>query len=111
MAKNYVQSGSVLEAVAPADVSSGDGVLIGGLFGVAAGPAVSGEEMVLNLAGVWILQKKAADNVGQFAKVYWDDTNKEVTTTATDNTLIGVATLAAAATTTQVHVRLNGVSV
>jgi len=34
MAKNYIQSGNVLTLTAPSDVSSGDGLLVGSIFGV-----------------------------------------------------------------------------
>ena len=41
-------------------------------------------------------------------KVYFDETNAEVTSTASGNTLIGIATEDAAATATTVEVDFNG---
>ena len=40
--KNYVQPGNTIPLTAPYDVASGDGLLVGSIFGVAAGNAVNG---------------------------------------------------------------------
>ncbi len=47
--KNYVQSGNVVTLAAPANVKSGDGVLVGSLFGVAAYDAPIGAEIEIAL--------------------------------------------------------------
>jgi predicted RecA/RadA family phage recombinase len=60
---------------------------------------------------VFSLPKKSTDTPTQFAKAYWDATNGEVTTTATDNTLIGVFMHAHETGTTEADIRLNGVSI
>jgi predicted RecA/RadA family phage recombinase len=52
---------------------------------------------------------KASGAIDQGAAVYWDDSAKVVTTTATDNTRIGAATEDAASAAATVRVRLNGV--
>lgn len=49
-----------------------------------------------------------ADDLAVGEAVYWDDTADEVTETATDNTKIGVAIVAAGAGATAVKLRLNG---
>jgi predicted RecA/RadA family phage recombinase len=108
MAQNYIQKGNSLDLVAPYDVNSGDGMLVGSLFGVASNDAVSGAAVVAELVGVWELKKTSAQAWTQGAKVYWDNTAKEVTTTATANTLIGVAAEAAANPSSTGIVRLNG---
>ena len=107
MAKNFIQPGNTLTLTAPSDVSSGDGVLVGTIFGIAAGAAVSGAEFEAMTEGVFEMTK-ATGAITQGAKVYWDNTNKNVTTTATANTLIGAATVAAASGDATVPVRLNG---
>jgi len=43
------------------------------------------------------------------ALIYWDNTNKQCTTTSTSNTKIGVATAAAANPSSVGNVRLNAV--
>ena len=48
MAKNYIQPGRVVTVAAPTGgVSSGDGVLVGSLFGVAQHDAVESEDVEL----------------------------------------------------------------
>ena len=108
--KNYVQPGATLTLTAPYAVTSGDGLLVGSIFGVAAGDAASGATVEAALTGVFDLTKIGSQAWTVGAKVYWDDTNKRCTTVATDNTLIGVAVQAVAggAGDTIGRVRLNG---
>ena len=108
MAKNYVQPGVNLTLPAPTNVTSGSGVLVGTIFGVTADGALSGEDVDLVTEGVFTLPKVSAQAITVGAKVYWDDTAKLVTTTATSNTLIGAAVAAAANPSGTVAVRLNG---
>ncbi|UFM64018.1 DUF2190 family protein [Paracoccus sp. MA] len=108
--KNYVQPGNTLTLTAPYAVTSGGGLLVGSIFGVAAGDAASGATVEAALTGVFDLTKIGSQAWTVGAKVYWDDTNKRCTTVATDNTLIGVAVVAVAggAGDTIGRVRLNG---
>ena len=108
--KNYVQPGTTITLTAPYAVTSGDGLLVGSIFGVAAGDAASGATVEAALTGVLDLTKVGSQAWTVGAKVYWDDTNKRCTTVATDNTLIGVAVEAVAggAGDTIGRVRLNG---
>ncbi|MET0170910.1 MAG: capsid cement protein [Agrobacterium vaccinii] len=89
MAKNFKQPGKTLDVPAPADVKSGDGVLIGKLFGVAQTDAKQGEMFALDREGVWDLPKTEAQAWAVGDVVYWSGT--EVTTTANGNTKIGFA--------------------
>ncbi|PCI51921.1 MAG: hypothetical protein COB49_00525 [Alphaproteobacteria bacterium] len=94
--KNYVQQGATLTAAAPYDVVSGAGALIGRLFGVASGDALSGVDVELVTEGVFDLKKLLAQAWTVGAKIYWDNTAKKCTTVVTANTLIGLAVLVAA---------------
>jgi predicted RecA/RadA family phage recombinase len=107
--KNYVQPGGTLTLTAPYAITSGNGLLVGSIFGVAAGDAASGATVEAALTGVFDLTKIGTQAWTVGAKVYWDDTNKRCTTVATDNTLIGVAVEAVAggAGDTIGRVRLN----
>ena len=106
--KNYVQPGNVVTLTTPTGgIRSGDGVLVGSLFGVSAYDADAGEEMEVSLVGVYELPK-AAGAIGEGAKVYWDGTGKTVTTTATGNKLIGAAVRAAGSAEVSARVRLDG---
>ncbi len=108
--KNYVQPGATLTLTAPYAVTSGDGLLVGSIFGVAAADAANGATVEAALTGVFDLTKIGSQAWTVGAKIYWDDTNKRCTTVATDNTLIGVAVEAVAggAGDTIGRMRLNG---
>jgi predicted RecA/RadA family phage recombinase len=107
---NFVQVGEQIEVVAPTALASGEGVVIGGMFGVATTTAAVNTPVVLRLVGVVTLPK-ATGALTQFAKVYWDATNKRVSGTATGNSLIGVAARPAASADAVAYVRLDGVSI
>lgn len=94
--KNFIQPGDVISATAPYALSAGDGALVGSLFGVASEDAANGAAVELQVTGVFELKKLSAEAWTVGAKIYWDNTNKQCTTVATANTLIGVATEAAA---------------
>ena len=94
--KTFIQAGAVVTAAAPRDVSAGDGVLVGAVFGVATADAASGDPVEIARGGVYEMDKTSAQAWTAGAKVYWDNTNFEVTTSASGNTLIGAALIAAA---------------
>ena len=108
--KNYVQPGNTITLTAPYAVSSGDGLLVGSIFGVAAGTSALGEAVEAALTGVYDLKKVASQAWAAGDKVYWDNAAKEATKTTTSNTLIGVAVVAVAGGAGDVvgRVRLNG---
>ncbi len=89
--KNYVQPGNTIPLTAPYDVASGDGLLVGSIFGVATGAAANGEAIETALVGVFDLKKVGSQAWAVGDKIYWDNTAKQATKTATDNTLIGAA--------------------
>lgn len=91
-------------------ILSGEGALIGSFFGVAVKSAAAGELTPFFVTEVYTLPK-AAGAVAIGAKLYWDATNKVVTTTASGNTLIGAATEAALSGDAVATVRLNGITV
>jgi predicted RecA/RadA family phage recombinase len=105
--ENFVHPGEVITAIAPAGgVTSGDGVLIGAMFGVAGYTATAGAEVELRVEGVFTFAKTAGDNITAGARVFWDDTTKEITTTAAGNLRVGWATQTKAPATTTINVRL-----
>lgn len=111
--QNFRQIGHTVDFTAAADTTSGQGVLWGALFGVAATDVKSGERGALNVTGVFDLPKAPSQAWTDGQKVYWDDTNKRVTTAVTGNTLIGVAIEAVGGTAAETtgRVRLNGAAV
>lgn len=112
MATNYVQDGEVLDLTAPYAVSSGDGLLVGSIFGVAQADAENAASVSAVRRGVFTLTKTAGEAWTQGAKIYWDNTAKSCTTTAStsagDNTLIGAAASAAGSAATTGDVALDG---
>ncbi|HGG04732.1 MAG TPA: DUF2190 family protein [Aliiroseovarius sp.] len=106
--KNYIQPGDTVTVAAPADVLSGAGVLVGALFGVAAYDALTAADVEISRRGVFDLAKTSAQAWTQGAKIYWDNSAKVCTTTASGNTLIGVAVLAAANPSSTGRVLLDG---
>ena len=108
--RNYIQPGHAITLVAPYDVTSGAGLLVGSIFGVASDDASTGAGVEAKLTGVVEITKVGTQAWTAGARVYWDDTNKRATNVATDNTLIGVAVLAVGAGAEEVvgRVRLNG---
>ncbi|MDF2140853.1 DUF2190 family protein [Paenirhodobacter sp. CAU 1674] len=106
--KNYVQGGDLIAVTAAAAVASGAGVKIGSLFGVAQNTAAIGDSLVLVTTGVIDLAKAGSEAWTVGADIYWDDTAKVATTTATDNTKVGVAVAAAGAADATGRLRLNG---
>ena len=89
--KSYVQPGNTITLAAPYAVASGDGLLVGAIFGVATAAAANGDPVETVLVGVFDLKKIASQTWSAGDKVYWDNTAKETTKTATSNTLIGAA--------------------
>lgn len=91
--KNFVQPGVTIPVIAPYALSSGQGCLVGSLFGVASTNALISTEVEIQTEGVFDLTKVGSQawNVGD--RIYWDNTARAATTAAAAgaNKLIGVA--------------------
>jgi predicted RecA/RadA family phage recombinase len=105
--KNFIQQGDNLTLTSPYDVASGGGFLVGSIFSVASAAAKSGEAVVGVTKGVFALAKATGEAWTVGAKLYWDNTNKRLTTTASSNTLVGVATAAAQSGDTSGNIKLG----
>lgn len=106
MATNYVQEGKALNYTAGADIKSGDFILIGALGGIAKTDIDNGKSGAVHICGVFSVAK-AGGAVTQGAKLYWNSTNSNLTTTASGNTIVGVAAEAAASGDATVKLLLN----
>lgn len=93
--KNFVQPGNSLDLAAPNDVSSGDGAIVGSIFGIASNDALSGETLSFGVEGVYEIAKLSTDVVAAGDKLNWNDTNKELQLATSD--LDNVATAVEAA--------------
>ena len=97
MATNYIQPGRSITVAAPTGgVLSGQGVLIGTLFGIAQYDAVEGAEVEILTEGVVEIGKTSALAISVGDRLFWDDTNKLVNKTTTAQQQVGVAVAAAA---------------
>jgi predicted RecA/RadA family phage recombinase len=105
--KNYVQEGDTLTLVAPYAVTSGQGLKVGSIFGVASTDAALGANTEAAVCGVFDLAAVSANTPAQGAAVYWDDVARLVTTVASGNTKIGVSTETKLAGAATARVRLN----
>lgn len=95
--KNYVSDGNTITITAPEALTSGDGVKIGLLFGVATADALSGAEAVIQRKGVVNIAKVSAQAWAVGDLIYWDEGNDLATTaSATGLINIGIATAVAA---------------
>jgi len=106
--KSFVQEGDVITVTAPYAVASGAGCLVVGLFGVATSAAASGASVEIKTQGVFDLATLSTDTPSQGTKAYWDDTNKRLTTTSTNNTLVGAFAAAKASGVAVGRVYLDG---
>lgn len=110
--KNKVQLGDTITANATRAIASGEGMLIGTLFGVAAGTYANGAEGEFFVGqGVVRVAAVPANTGAVGVKMYWDNTAFLLTTTVGTNTFVGILTQAKAAGETTATVRLNGVAV
>lgn len=107
---NFHSPGDVVTVTAPYACTSGVGVKVSQLFGVATANAVSAATVEIMTKGVFDLAKinAASNSIAAGANVHWDDTNLKATASASSNLKIGVALAAAANTDLTVRVRLSG---
>jgi predicted RecA/RadA family phage recombinase len=109
--KTFIQNGDVITVTAPTGgVASGDGVIVGSLFGIAAFTAAEGEAVEIATRGVYILPKNPTAVIAVGAQVAWDATTKQIDLPGTGLYPVGIATEAAGNGITTVRVRLDGIA-
>ena len=92
--KNLIQRAKMLTVAAPSGgVSSGDPVLIGAIFGIAASDAAEGVELEIATAGVFVLPKATGETWSVGDNLYWDSIKKNLTKSSTiaHNALVAMA--------------------
>jgi predicted RecA/RadA family phage recombinase len=111
--KNWVAPGKTVTIAAPYNVDSGEGVLVGALFGIAAGDADAAETVDVTVEGIFDIAKNAASvfTVGQ--QVKFNSVDKKAHSNADEDSnsggavTIGVAVAAAGVGAASVRVRLG----
>jgi predicted RecA/RadA family phage recombinase len=107
--KNFIQNGDTVTITAPTGgVTSGQGVIVGNLFGIATKDATVNKSVEITTRGVFDLPKAPAIVFTAGQRVSWDDTNKLVVAPATGMYPIGIVLLAAGNGITTARVRLDG---
>ncbi len=109
--KTYIQNGHVITVPTPASgIVSGEGLIAGNIFGIAAYSAAEGDPLELATTGIYKLPKATAAVLTVGARVAWDNTAKQVNAPGAGRFPIGIATEAAGNGITSVAVRLDGVA-
>ena len=108
MATNYIQEGNVLDLTAPSAVTSGTPYQIGDLFGVAVKSADSGATFPLAVEGVFSMTILGTDTPSEGQKLYWDNGNSRLTTTASTHKLVAHAVEAKGSGPTTIKAKLIG---
>jgi len=120
--KNYISEGMSIPVIADREITSGEPVIVGKLFGIPATSAHVGGSFELYLTGVYALRSDGSQFSAGDA-VFFDKTPKKdtdhpearefyvVTSQKSENTvLIGVSAHDAAKADPSVRVRLNGIT-
>ena len=105
--KNSVSMGNVITITAAADIASGAMVLIGKRVGVAVADIKNAATGAVQMVGEFTIAKLSTDVVAQGDLLYWDNTNKRLTTTVGSNTLAGFATAPAGSGASTVNIKIN----
>lgn len=104
----YRGPAGTVNVTAPYNRLGGQGLAVGGLFGVAVRDCSSGDTVAIIPEGRFILAKNAvatAMSAGQ--RLYWDNSNKQLDTVATVGMYVGVCEEAAGATDATVLVYVD----
>jgi predicted RecA/RadA family phage recombinase len=109
--KNHVQEGRYVEVTLPYARKSGEGVLVGSLFGVCVVDGAQGDVVNIDTESVYDLTAAtgASTDAAQGAIAYWDNASgaRRVTPVSTSNTRIGLFLAAKATTDAVARVRLD----
>lgn len=103
------QEGRYIDVTLTEDVSVGDVVPFGtGMIGIATISGLTGEVIAVDTEGVYTINGATADAIALGDLVYFDVTNREITTTATANVRAGRAvSIKAGSTAGTVDVKIN----
>jgi predicted RecA/RadA family phage recombinase len=107
MEAQFIHDGAAIDYVPTAATPAGSVIVQGKLVGITKRDIEAGQLGTIHLTGVYDMNKaSAALTTG--TSVYWDATNKCVTATATNNTLLGTTVAPAGANDATARVLLNG---
>lgn len=104
--KNFVQEGDRLTVTAPYDRLSGQGVLVGAMFGVAVYDALSGAALEIVTEGVFDISKAGSLAITAGDRLWWDNSAKNLNKTSTSNYQVAIAVADALSADTTVRCML-----
>ena len=107
--RNFIQPGDTITLKATTDTKSGDGLVVGSIFGIACNDALKDTEVEVKLTGVFQLNKVATEKWNVGSLIYWNE-QKKLATLEQNNLLIGVAIADALNPSSVGTIRLNGIS-
>lgn len=109
---NYIQPGVTMTVTNNTGTAreSGDAILVGSRVAILTGPAAAGAEVEAMFAGVFRVPKATGTNTGgaMGEPAYWDNTARNFTAVADDNTLAGYFADAAGDSDATCIVKLTG---
>ena len=103
----FYHDGKRIDIVQSNDIESGDVVLIGELIGVQTNQIKKDEKGSVAISGVFQVEKKPGFSFPEGQKVYWDNTVKQATSTASGNTLMGLTVAQTGTQDRTVLVKIN----
>jgi len=89
--KNTLATSDTRDFIAPYDVTSGAAFKVGSYIAVAATTALAGAALAGDIRGAFTLAKATGAAWTKGDTLYWDDTAKKFTKTASGNTKAGIA--------------------
>lgn len=105
--KNYVAPGDTVDLTAPANLVSGQAVLIGTIFGCAKQAIASGQVGPIQIKGIVTLPKDTALVISEGDRVFWDAANSWVDKTSAAQVCVGRAVQTTLAATPTIQVLLG----
>ena len=105
----FIHDGDAIDYRADSELPSGSVIVLNDLVGITKRPLVAGELGSLHVVGVFDFPKATGSDtaIGAGENVYWDSGNSQATTSASGNTLMGKAVVAAGNDDANVRVRLS----
>ena len=107
--KTFQARGDIVTLTADRAMAQGDGLLNGAIFAVATDAAANGAAVECKRDGIFTITALNTDTGTVGTKMYWDNTNRRVTTTSAGNTLVGALMAAKTNGQTTATVLLDGV--
>lgn len=87
----FVSEGKSASIVAPRNLSKGDFVFLGCLFGVATEWALQGQQVAILLSGIFEIDKDEAEDWCAGNMLYWDPETSKVTSGKSNRAFVAVA--------------------